>query len=422
MIPFFSARSWKQSFLVLTAVFTLSVNGLFAAPVDLTFTTWTGNKDQLALLQSFVDEFNTKATTPVNVTFQTIPFAEYTTKLALQLQGSTPPDLGWILETTAPTFIESGTLVDLNASLKAYNPDDLNPLAMALWKKANKTYAVPFSTSPFFVFYNEDLFRQAGVATPPEQVTKGTWTWESFKSAAAAIKKTTGVYGFQGTDGQMYDSRILHTLLPVVRAYGGDAWVRNQVMMDGKGSIDAVSLVHSMLNKDLSIVPPGNQSDFYAGAAAMTFGQVSRVSKLASVTWKWGIAPMPKGPMGSHPIVGQAALGAFAKSKNAKVASELVAYMTSASCVTRMAGIWPPARMSVLFSDAFLQSNPAISPETMKSVVADAIRSGQVLPAHVMSPQIELETKPLFDKLWKPETDVKATLGEIAKVMRKYVK
>jgi multiple sugar transport system substrate-binding protein len=293
---------------------------------------------------------------------------------------------------------------------------------LSLWIKSGKTFAVPFSTSPFFVFFNEDLFRKAGVPLPTEYAARDNWTWDTFRSSAAAIKKTAAVYGFQGTDGQMYDARILHTLVPVIRSYGGDVWDGKRVLVDGKEALQAVTLIHMMLNRDHSIVPPGSQNDFFSGGAAMTFGQISRISKLASVTWKWGIVQMPKGPAGSSPVVGQAALGVFAKGKNTKISAELAACMTSQGCVARMAGIWPPARTSVLFSDEFLKSNPAVSPDAMKKIVAESIKTGRVLPAHIMFPQIEMEMRPLFDRLWKPETDIKATLGEIARVIRKYVK
>ncbi len=144
------------------------LSGLFAAgakeeaapsgPVSIKIATWTSNQSQLDLLGSFVKEFAEKEGIEIDVTFESIAFAEYNTKLSLELQGSDAPDVFWVLETSAPAFIQSGLLAELDSAMAEYNPDDFSKPAMQLWQKGGKTYAVPFSTSPFFVIYNEDLF------------------------------------------------------------------------------------------------------------------------------------------------------------------------------------------------------------------------------------------------------------------------
>lgn len=390
--------------------------------VELRFVTWTGNQAQLDLLGSFAKEFAQKSGKNVTVKFETIPFAEYTTKLALQLQSSIPPDAGWIVENTAPTFIEGKLLLDLGPALRPYNPGDFSEPALGLWKKSGRIYAVPFSTSPFILLFNRDLFAKAGLAAPDELMAKGQWTLEKFRESAAKIKAATGIYGFQGVDGQAYDARIWHNLLPFIRGFGGDAWKGNKVEINSAKSVAGVNFFRDMLLKDGSVVPPGDQSDFYSGAAAMTVGQLSRVSKLDKVSWKWGMATLPAGPAANAQVIGQAAMGVFAKGKNAALAADLVAYMTCESCVARMAGIWPPARKSVLASDAFLSSNPAVSPAVMKAVIVKAIEVGVTLPADQSFPQIDMEAKAEFDKLWRSGADTQKVMDSVAAIIKKYVK
>ena len=419
--------------LALLLVLLLSISALFAqgspepsksqGPVALKIATWTSNPDQIALLNSFVEGFAKEKGLPITATFESIPFAEYNTKLSLELQGSNGPDLFWVLETAAPAFIESGLLAKLNDGMKAYDPEDISADALELWSKGGNVYAIPFSTSPFFILYNKDLFAKAGLKTPEQYVAEGAWNWETFRMVAKAIKDKTGIWGFQTVDGQGYDARVLHNLAPMVRSYGGDFWTDDgQVLINKDASVAAVTLFHSMVFKDASVVPPGNQSDFFAGNAAMTVGQISRVSKLNESAFAWGLAPMPAGPKGESPVIGQAAIGAHSKSKNVALASELVAYMTNKSSVAAMAGIWPPARKSVLESDAFLTSNKSVTAEQMKLAVATSIKSGRVLPSHVKYPQIEVESKMVFDKLWQPNANVKAILDEVAAVYTKYTK
>ena len=390
-----------------------------AETVDIKIATWTSNESQLQLLGSFVQEFADQKGITINATFESIDFNEYNTKLLLELQGSGAPDLYWVLETAAPAFIASGNLAPLNDALTDYHPEDIAQSALALWKGGDTVYAVPFSTSPFVLLYNVDLFKQAGVKTPDELIAEGNWTWESFREISKQIKDATGVWGYQTVDGDGYNSRVLHTLLPIIRAFGGDAWDESyEVKIDSEESIAAVQLFHDMVYVDGSVVPPGDESSFYTGAAAMTCSQISRVSNLDEVTWSWAMTTLP----GNVPVIGQAALGANAKGKNVELAAELVAYMTSESCAARIAGIWPPCRYSVLESDAFLTSNARINPEQMKTAVAASIGTGRVLPSHQLYPQIEVEAKIAYDKLWKADADVASVMKEVAAIYRTYLK
>ena len=129
----------------LTAILLISamvLSGLFAAgakeeaapsgPVSIKIATWTSNQSQLDLLGSFVKEFAEKEGIEIDVTFESIAFAEYNTKLSLELQGSDAPDVFWVLETSAPAFIHSGLLAELDSAMAEYNPDDFSKPAMQL--------------------------------------------------------------------------------------------------------------------------------------------------------------------------------------------------------------------------------------------------------------------------------------------------
>ena len=393
-----------------------------SGPVEIKIATWTSNPDQIALLQSFVDEFAAKEGIEIESEFESIDFGEYNTKLSLELQGSEAPDVFWVLETSAPAFIQSGLLAELDEALAEYNPDDFSAKAMELWQNGGKTYAVPFSTSPFFILYNADLFAAAGAPTPEQLVAEGNWNWDTFRSVSKAVKDATGVWGYQTVDGGGYDVRILHNLCPIIRSYGGDAWTSDgQILINTPESVAAVQLFHDMVYVDGSVVPPGDQSNFFAGSSAMTAAQVSRVSNLADADFAWGVAPMPAGPMGDVPIIGQAGIGAFSKGENVEIAKKLVAYMTNEDCVARMAGIWPPARKSVLESPDFLASQPLLTEDQMSVAVASSIETGRVLPSHVMYPQIEVESRIVWDRLWTPDADVQAVLDAVADVYAKYI-
>ena len=395
--------------IILAMVMVLGISSFAFADetVPMKIAVWTSNEAQLELLGSFVQEFAEKKGINIDATFESIAYADFTTKILLELQGS-----------EAPAFIASGNLAVLNDAMAEYDPADFAEGAMSLWKKGDEVYAIPFSTSPFILLYNADLFEQAGVKTPEEYIAEGNWTWETFREVSKQIKDKTGVWGYQTVDGAGYTTSVMQNLLPIIRTYGGDAWdAEGNVMIDNDGAIEAVQLFHDMVYVDQSVVPPGDESSFYTGAAAMTLSQISRVSNLDEVTWKWGMCTLP----GNNPVIGQAAIGAFSRSKNGELAAELAAYMTNKECVARIAGIWPPARQSVLDSEEFLSSNSRISPEQMKNAVAASIATGRVLPAHELYPQISVEAQMAYDKLWNADADVAAVMHEVGDIYRSYV-
>lgn len=388
--------------------------------INLRMTIWTGNADQLALFNGIAESY--RATHPnVSVTFDTIPFDDYTSKLTIQLAGGNPPDAGWILETTAPTFIDANVLVDLAPTLKGsadYKLDDFSKTAMQLWTRGDSVYGVPLSTSPFILFYNSDLFKAAGLETPTQLAAKNAWTWDAFASAAKTIAvKNPGTYGFESVDGSGYTSRIWHTLVPIIRAYGSDAWNGSQCTLSSPQAVQAVQLYHSMIFSDKSVVPPGEQGDFFTGKSAMTVGQLSRVSKLKDATFAWDIAPLPSGPAGTPYVIGQAAIGVFGAGAHKDVAADFVAFMTNQENTAKLAQFFPPARASVLGSDAMSKANPKISASSLQSAVISGIEKGQVLPSAIEFPKIDLAARAEFDKLWTANADVQATLNGVCDVV-----
>ncbi|ANP86969.1 ABC transporter substrate-binding protein [Rhizobium leguminosarum] len=391
----------------------ISTSAVFAT--DLRMTVWTGSEAHLKMLNGIAESF--KATHPdVNVKFETVPVNDYTQKLTFQIAGGNAPDIAWMMEDAAPAFENANLLKDLGPTLKAaegYDFDDFSKPAMGLWQKDETVYGIPFSTSPFMIYYNKDMFDKAGLEDPLTLAAKGEWNMEKFQEVSKKLAETNpGKWGFEFKDGEGYASRMTHALLPPIRAYGGDIWSNKECGFDKPEAVKAVKQLHDMVFKDKSIVPPGEQGDYFSGSSAMTVNQISRASKMAEAGFKWGIAPLPTGPGGESPVIGQAGLVVFAQGKNTEIAAEFVAHMTNKENVATMAQFFPPARKSVLQADAFINGNKLVPPEMMKNVAA-AIEKGRVVSANEKAPQILAAMAPRVDALWKPDADVDAAIKGI---------
>ena len=50
--------------------------------------------------------------------------------------------------------------------------------------------------------------------------------------------------------------------------------------------------------------------------------------------------------------------------------------------------------------------------------MASSVLSSRAMSSNINSPTIDIETEIVFDKLWNPDADVAAILGEIATIYR----
>ncbi len=391
-------------------------------PVNLRFTLWIpSDAPHMEVFNLIKDEYEA-ANPNVSIEYDFIPFGDYESTITLQLAGSNPPDAGWLVERSAPTFTGAGVLVDLSSVVRSdpdYRYDDFAESALGLWEDGDAVYGIPFSTSPFLILYNQSLFTEAGAPTPDELIAAGEWNWQRLAEVVDDIQDATGSFGFLSSDGGLFSGDPWPTIYPIMAAYGGTVWDEaNRCGFSSAGSIEGLSLLHDMIFTDESAVPPGTEIDFFAGGAAVTIGQLSRVNRLADATFEWGIAPLPGGPSGDVAIIGQAAITAFAKAPHPEVAADFVRFLTTEENVTRLSAFFPPARESVMSSEAFYNANPLLDAERIETVVAPAITTGTVLPSHEQFAAINITTQPLLDGLWTADGDVAATGAAICEAIQ----
>jgi multiple sugar transport system substrate-binding protein len=409
--------SLKSSAAGLGIVLGLAASGTAWAQdaVNLRMTIWSANEAHLAMFNEIAEGF--KATHPnVTVTFEPLPFDSYTTTLTTQIAGGNPPDLAWILETTAADFVNSGALAPLSetlSNLEGYDLWDLSIPATELWTKDGNLYAYPFSTSPFAMFVNNDLVTAAGAKTPAEMIAAGEWTWDNAFATAKAVADAGEADGLVVRD---FNFQTWQNLASIWRGWGADPW-----SADGKTCafadqpmVDAMTAIHNAIFVDGGMPGPGETVDFFAGDAAMTITQISRASLLPKEDpFAWDLVPLPSGPAGEYYVIGQAGVGVFDKSANRDVAVEFLGYMTNPENSQKLAQFFPPARESLLNAETLGSTNPLLSPEQIQTVVIDGISRGVVLPGHTNFAQIQQTIRSGLDALWVPEADVATVLGNV---------
>ncbi|GMA15288.1 sugar ABC transporter substrate-binding protein (plasmid) [Deinococcus metallilatus] len=390
------------------AVTSFLVLGSGASAADLRFSTWAGGEG-LALLQQLAQEYAAK--TGTNVKVEVTPFADYSRKLAVQIASGDAPDIGWVAERDVPTFIASNNLANLSALGKdaSFNLNDFPTSSLALWKRGGNLYGIPFSNSPLVLFYNKDLFKQAGIADPLTQYAKGQWSYNDFQKSALSIKQKTGSSGARVM--RIDPKAWAGGLLAVLWSNGGGVYDKNmKCNLNSPGSLQAFSLMQNMMFKDQSMPRPGDQTSFDGGKLGMYFDNISYAGQLKDAKFKWGIAPLPKGTAGRITQLGQAGYAVFSKGKNQAEAINFLKFLASKENMARTAKFFPPPRQSVLRSSAYLNANPAVPASALKTALISQLGSARVLQTDTNWLKANDAITGSLDQVFQPGANTKAIL------------
>lgn len=215
------------------------------------------------------------------------------------------------------------------------------PTARTLGDVDGKTYGVPFVFSTPVLYYNADLFTQAGL--DPE---KPPTTWDEFKTAALAIKAKTGKNGgyidcFTKVSGDWcYQA--------VVASNGGSVISedRTKLTFAEAPAVQAVEMAQDLVNSGAS--PKLSQDQAYPAFARGEIGMIVETSAAqgtfikgaggAKPPWTLRATVMPS--FTGKPVVptnSGAALFMFAKDPaKQRAAWELITYLTSDAAYTQI--------------------------------------------------------------------------------------
>lgn len=158
-----------------------------AEEVTINFYAWS---DEEGIFTKLAEAY--KADHPnVTINLQFTPSDDYNTKLMTAFGGG--GEIDCFAVSSPPTlaqFQAKGSVMALD-DLIAENGTDTSGFSGTLDSIAidGSTYALPYKTSSWVVFYNKDIFDEAGVEYP-----SGEWTWEEYYELAG--KLTSG----EGTD------------------------------------------------------------------------------------------------------------------------------------------------------------------------------------------------------------------------------
>jgi multiple sugar transport system substrate-binding protein len=387
-----------------------------ADSVSLRMTTWTANPDQLALFGKIADAYKKTHPEIKSITFDSLPYADYTSTLTTQIAGGSAPDLAWVLDTDATDFVKSGVLAPLTDTLKAtkgYDYNDIDASASKLWTSDKNLYAYPFSTSPFVVFANDALLKQAGEPTSADLQSQGKWDLKDIADVASQVNAKTGQGGIIVNNFNYQDWTLLSTIW---NAWGAAPWSADgsKCTFTSSKMKDAFSFINKAIFDQNAIPGPGTNLNFFSGGSAFVITQISSANLLPAAGFEWNMLPLPGRTSGAaNHVIGQAGVGVLAKGKHAQEAQDFLAYFTDPSNAKKLAQYFPPPRTSLRNAATLAATNPVLSKTQLNDVVIPSLKNAVTRPGHVNQTQIASEVKTALTPMWKQGADVSPILGNV---------
>jgi len=282
----------SKTLLALTVL--LSASAL-AAPVTITY--WQYDyASKVTEMNALIKKF--EAQNPdITVKQETFPYDAFNQKVASSVPTGQGPDVvnlyyGWLPQYLAGGFLQPLPEKDFPTAKieSSYAP------MVKVSKYNGHYYALPIAVRTLALFYNKDLFKQAGIAQAPH-------TWDQFVQDAQKIVKgtapryTTLGFGIQ-PDGQDY--HVLREVL--VRQYGGQPYSKDgkTVTYNSDAGVKAMTFYTNLMTKQKLGVPnffPGNNSyrdAFIAGKVGMIVDGSFAINTISTAAkFNWGVTPLP---------------------------------------------------------------------------------------------------------------------------------
>lgn len=288
--------------------------------------------------QAVVEAYQTKHP-EVEIDLNLTPFMDYQSKLYTSLAGGETMDVFFMREAVLTTYVSKGLCAPLDDYLASAN-FDMSPYeyCASQYRIDGKTYAVPYRGGGYHLYYNKDMFDEAGIPYPDMYKS---YTWEEFREIAKQLThgeggdKVYGVYMMGWPWMQMFQAMQSGTRIvdndynvdidtPEVRA--ALEWYYNTCVVDKSQMTPAEA---TATNASITPVFVGEKAAMILGGDYMA-GNIKNNIKDGTMTFNWGMArcPVDEGvEYATHNVVTTACLNPNAK--NPELAVDFLMFLCS---------------------------------------------------------------------------------------------
>jgi len=263
------------------------------------------------IIDGYITQFNQE-----NPTIKVTPVydGDYPSTAAkvLQLsQAGTPADVAIVNAAAIYQMTDADVATPLDDLITQAGGDsyikDFYPAFLANSQMGGHTWSIPFQRSTLVLYYNKDLFQQAGIANPPQTWDEMTQDAQKLTAKDSAGNISRYGVGFPSSGTAYWEFQAL-AIESGQNVYDNNAG--NKVFFNAPASVEALQFLID-LNKKYNVGPPGAvnwdtlPSDFAAGKFAMIYHSTgSLTSVLKTAQFNVGVAFLPKNKQFGSPTGG----------------------------------------------------------------------------------------------------------------------
>lgn len=296
--------------------------------------------------QAIVDKFN-EAHEDIEVTLEAYG-GDFDTKISAGMGSGDTPDVMYMWN--YPAYYEG--LEPLDEYIEGEGEGYKSNFYDTLWNYNSidgEIYGIPVGFTTHTLFYNKDLFAEAGVAEPTND-----WTWEDLQAAAKTISEKTEAKGFAfQMKPDPYDFEMYLWS-------NGTAYCDEEGGMDGyinsAESAEVFQMFQDMEKEGYAIATEKSGTDeFRSGQAAMyVYGSWS-INTLNEDGMNYGVVNIPSfGKEPSVSILSSSGVAMSKDSKNKEAAWEFIKFWTNEDNNKERIGLELPVLNSVVESEGIM--------------------------------------------------------------------
>ena len=387
--------------------------------VTITISNWLEAEEATeAIFKEMLDDF--MAENPdIKVESQAIPFNQYKDQVLIAGTSGNAADVILGNSQMMSAFNGVGLLAELDSEISQDILDDIYPGYLEGTTYDGKVKAVSWAPHPIAMYYNKELFGQAGLdpEAPPT-------TWEEMTEAARAItalgQDDSGntIYGLGIPTGKVAHSGTVFN--GIFYAFGGHYLDESgNVDLNNEGNKAALEWTKELV--DEKVIPAGLEIKdlrglFAAGQLGIVFdGDMGRSAFRSSsgldeaFDEKMGVAIIPVGDTGrSETVYTEHQLGVFAQSENKEAAVRLVEYLIGEEAMLKY-----HKSNAVLSARESIATLPEMNEDTFMEVFNKQSETASPLPAtNAMFDNAMNEVTKAIERIMVNNEDIDTVLEE----------
>ncbi|MDQ8736347.1 sugar ABC transporter substrate-binding protein [Paenibacillus sp. LHD-38] len=401
--------------------------------VKLKFMYW-GSAFEKEAMEKMIKAFNSSHPN-IEVKGEHVP-GDYNAKINTLMATGDLPDVAYLGEGLALKWAADGKVLDMTQYLDQY-PELNNRLKQSYYYYApGKTIGTNTAAEMITMYYNKDLFEEAGIELPP---TNGdsAWTWDQFVDVAKKLTKDSS--GKTPNDPGFDPKNIVQYGISFPTWFGGwyplllsnEADITNadgsKFTMNSPEAIEVFTKLQDLMYKDF-VAPTATQQQnmpatnvkLQTKKVAMAIDGQWALLDFAASKMNVGMGVLPKFKEPKTIVLGAPTV-VFANTKHPNEALEFYIYHNNPEQVDLFSrGLWMPLEEAYYNEPAKIDSwikNDAHPAEYKEAVIDYTLNFAGRSPSYSLKNFVEIEPKinAALDKIWTNKDPAEKVLKDMEK-------